>query len=74
MELIFYDLHLNTKKIKVNKFLFALNVTIHEKVRIMMPQNLHNFVQKTLIEEEELISEGQSRTPTRPVGQATSSV
>jgi hypothetical protein len=56
MELLRYAPHLNTEKIKVNRFLFSLNVSIHEKVRILMPQTLHDVIQKALIVEEELIS------------------
>jgi hypothetical protein len=37
MEFLQYDPHLNTKKLKVNRFLFGLNVSIHVKVRIFMP-------------------------------------
>jgi hypothetical protein len=44
MELLWYDPHLNTKKHKVNWFEFGLNVGIHEKVRILMPQPLHDVV------------------------------
>jgi hypothetical protein len=47
---------LNTEKLKVNRFLFGLNVSIHAKVRILMPQTLHDVIQKALIAEEELIS------------------
>jgi hypothetical protein len=54
MELLRYAPHLNTTKLKVNKFMFGLNVSIHEKVRILMPQMLHDVVQKTLIFEEDL--------------------
>jgi phenylalanyl-tRNA synthetase beta subunit len=64
-------LHMNIEKLKVNKFLFRLNVIIRAKVRILMPQNLHDVVQKALIVEEDLISEGQSRTPERPTRPAT---
>jgi hypothetical protein len=53
---------------------FGLNVNIRAKVRILMPQTLHDVVQKALIAEEELISGGQSRTPARPVGQVSSGV
>jgi hypothetical protein len=74
MELLWYALHLNTEKLKVNKFVFGLNVNIRVKVRILMPQTLHDVVQKALIAEEELISGGQSRTLARPMGQATSGV
>jgi hypothetical protein len=44
MELLRYVLHINTEKLKVNKFVFGLNFKIHKKVRIMMPQTLHDFV------------------------------
>jgi hypothetical protein len=70
--LLRYAPHLNTEKLKVNKFMFGLNVNIRAKVRILMPQTLHDVVQKALIAEEELISGGQSRTPARPAGQASS--
>jgi hypothetical protein len=58
MELLRYAPHLNTKKLKVNKFVFDLNVNICVKVRILMDQTLHDVVQKALITEEELISGG----------------
>ena len=73
MEMLRYDPHLNTEKLKVNRFLFGLNVSIHAKVRILMPRTLHDIIQKALIVEEELIIEGQSRTPARPTGQVSSS-
>jgi len=66
-------LHINTEKIKVNKFVFSLNFN-SVKVRILMPQTLHNVVQKDLIAEEELNNGGQGRTPARPIGQTTSGV
>jgi hypothetical protein len=72
MEFLRYALHLNTKKLKVNGFLFGLNVSIRAKVRIMMPRTLHDVIQKALIVEEELISGGQRRTPTRPAGKGSS--
>jgi hypothetical protein len=58
IKLLWYAPHLNTKKLKVNMFVFGLNVTIHAKVRILMPQTLHDVLKKALIEEEELISGG----------------
>jgi hypothetical protein len=58
MELIRYALHINTVRLKVNMFLFGLNVNIRAKVRILMPQTLHDVIQKALIAEEELIGEG----------------
>jgi hypothetical protein len=51
---------------------FGLNVSIRAKVRILMPQTLHDVIQKALIAEEELISGGQRRTPARPAGQVSS--
>jgi hypothetical protein len=68
MELLKYDPHLNIEKLKVNKFMFILNVRICVKVRILIPQMLHYAVQKALIAEEELISGSQGRTPARPMG------
>jgi hypothetical protein len=50
----------------------ALMESIRAKVRILMPQTLHDVIQKALIAEEELISGGQSRTPARPAGQVSS--
>jgi hypothetical protein len=61
MELLRYAPHLNTEKLKVNRFLFGLNVNIRAKVRILMPQTLHDVVQKALIAEEELISGGSEQ-------------
>jgi hypothetical protein len=54
MELLRYALHLNTEKLKVNRFVFGLNVNICAKVRISMPHMLHDVLQKALIAEEEL--------------------
>jgi hypothetical protein len=71
MEMLQYDPHLNTKKLKVNKFVFGLNVNICAKVSILIPQTLHDAFYKALIDEEELIHGGQSRTPVRPTGHAT---
>jgi hypothetical protein len=44
MELLRYALHLNTEKLKVNRFVFNLNGNIRAKVRILMPQNFHDGV------------------------------
>ena len=44
MELLRYAPHLNTEKLKVNRFVFDLNDNICEKVRILMPQTLHDVV------------------------------
>jgi hypothetical protein len=71
MELLRYAPHLNIEKFNFNKFVFGLNASICVKVRILMPQMLHDVFQKTLIVEEELINGGQSRTLARPMGQAT---
>jgi hypothetical protein len=72
MELLRYAPHLNIEKLKVNRFVFGLNGSLRAKVRILMPQTLHDAVQKALIAEEELISGGQTRTPARPTGQSSS--
>ena len=74
MELLRYAPHLNTEKLKVNRFVFGLNRRLGAKVRIFMPQTLHDVVQKALIAEEDLISVGQTRTPARPIGQSSSRV
>ncbi len=44
MELLRYALQLNSKKLKVNRFVFGLNGNLHAKVRILMPQTLHDVV------------------------------
>jgi hypothetical protein len=44
MEILRYDSHLNTKKLNVKKFVFGINFNIREKVRILMPQMLHNTI------------------------------
>jgi hypothetical protein len=72
MEILRYAPHMNMENLKVNKFVFSLKFNIHVKVRIPMPQTLHDAVHKTLISEEELTSGGQGRTPARPNGQRTS--
>jgi hypothetical protein len=72
MELLRYALHLNTEKIKVNRFMFGLNGNLRAKVRILMPQTLHDVIQKALIAEEKLISGDQTRTPARLAGQVSS--
>jgi hypothetical protein len=40
---------LTLEKIKVNRFVFGLNSSLHAKVRILMPQTLHDVIQKSLI-------------------------
>lgn len=72
MEMFWYASHLNTEKLKVNRFMFGLNGSLRAKVRILVPQTLHDAVQKALIAEEEIISGGQTRTPARPAGQGSS--
>jgi hypothetical protein len=62
MEMLQYALHLNTEKLKVNRFVFGLNDSLCAKVRIFMPQTFHDAIQKALIAEEELISGVQTRT------------
>jgi hypothetical protein len=44
MELLRYALHLNTEKLKVNRFMFGLNDSLRAKVRILMPQTLHDVI------------------------------
>ena len=72
MELLWYALHLNTEKLKVNRFVFGLNSSLRAKVRVLMPQTLNDAIQKALIAEEDLISRGQTRTPARLAGQVSS--
>jgi len=72
MDLLWYAPHLNKEKIKVNRFVFGLNGNLRAKVRILMPQTLHDAVPKALIVEEELINGGQTRTVARPAGQGSS--
>jgi hypothetical protein len=68
MKLLQYAPHLNTKKLKVNRFVFGLNGNLRAKVRILMPQTFHDSIQKALIVEEDLISGGQTRTLVRLAG------
>jgi hypothetical protein len=49
VEFLRYALHLNTEKLRVNKFVFGLKFNIHAKVRILMPQTLHDAVHKSFI-------------------------
>jgi hypothetical protein len=65
MELLIYDLHINTKKLKVKNFVFDLNFNICVIVRILIPHMLHDAVHKALIVEEYLNDEGQRSTPSR---------
>jgi hypothetical protein len=58
MELLRYAPHLNTEKLKVNRFMFGLYGNIRAKVGILMPQTLHDVIKKALIEEEDLIRGG----------------
>jgi hypothetical protein len=63
---------LTLKNLRSTGSCLALMADLHAKVRILMPQTLHDVIQKALIAEEELISGGQTRTPVRPVGQVSS--
>jgi hypothetical protein len=72
MEIQRYDSHLNKEKLKVNRFLFGINVIIRTKVRILMPQTLHDAIQKALISEEDIINGGEGRTLVRLVVQVSS--
>jgi hypothetical protein len=44
MEILSYAPHLKTEKIKVNRFIFSINGSIHAKVSFQMPKTLHDFV------------------------------
>ena len=44
MELLWYASHLNTEKLKVNRFVFGPNGSLCAKVRILLPQTLHDAV------------------------------
>jgi hypothetical protein len=46
MKVLKYSPHLNIDKLKVNKFVFGLNIIIRGKVRILMPHMLHDAVQR----------------------------
>jgi hypothetical protein len=72
MELLWYAPHLNMRNLRSTGSCLALTDSLRAKVRILMPQTLHDVVQKALIAEEELISGGQTRTPARPAGQVSS--
>jgi hypothetical protein len=74
MEFLWYASQINTEKLKVNRFLFGFNFNNRAKVRIPMSRTLHDVVQKALIEEEDLISRGESRTPTRTTRKVSSGV
>jgi hypothetical protein len=52
MELLKYAPNLNIENLKVNKFMFGLNSNLCAKVRILMPHNLNDVVQKALIARE----------------------
>jgi hypothetical protein len=72
MYLLRYAPHLNTENLNVNNFVFSLNFNICVKVRILMPETLHNALQKALIAEEELNSGGQGMNPSILTGEMTS--
>jgi len=74
MELLQYATHLNIEKRKVDGLSFCLKVNIRAKVRILMPQNLHDVVQKALISKEDIINGVQRRTLARPIGNLSSGV
>jgi hypothetical protein len=44
MELLRYAPHLNTERLKVNRFVFGLSDSLRAKVRILMPQTLHDVI------------------------------
>jgi hypothetical protein len=45
LELFWYALHLNTKKLEINNFMFGLNSNFCVKGSILMPQMLHDEFQ-----------------------------
>lgn len=47
----------------MNKFVYGINFNIIEMVRILMPHTLHETIQKSIIDEEELVGSGPSRPP-----------
>jgi hypothetical protein len=71
MEILRYAPHLNTEKLKGKTFVFGLNFNICARVQILIPQTLHDAVQKSLIDEEYLCSMGQGRTPSRSTRKTT---
>jgi hypothetical protein len=58
MDLLRYSPNLSTTNLKVKHFVFRLNFNIRVKVRVLMPQTLHDVVQKALIDKEEMSSGG----------------
>jgi hypothetical protein len=68
MEFLRYALHMNTKNLKVNKFVFCLNYNICAKVRILISETLHDAVHKYFVTGKELNSGGQGRSPSRKIG------
>jgi hypothetical protein len=52
MELLRYAPHLNSEKLKVNRFVLGLNSSMRTKVFILMPQTLHDVVQKAVVQDE----------------------
>jgi len=72
MELLRYAPLMNMEKLKINKIVFGINFNIRAKVRILMPQTLHDVVHKALIAEEELNNGVEGNTPFRPTRNTTS--
>jgi hypothetical protein len=72
MELLRYAPHLNTENLKVNKFVFGLNLNIHVKVRILIPHTFCDPVQKALIGEEELNNGSHNKNPSIMTGHISS--
>jgi len=63
MELLRYALHLNLLNLWVNEFFYGLNYNIISKVRILIPHTFHETMHRDIIYEEELIGDGQLRSP-----------
>jgi hypothetical protein len=52
MELLLYAPHLNSEKLKDNRFVLGLNSSMRTKVFILKPQILHDVIQKAVVQDE----------------------
>jgi hypothetical protein len=52
MALLRHALHLNPEKLKVNRFVLGLNNNMRAKVYYRMPQTLHDFVPKAVVQDK----------------------
>jgi hypothetical protein len=55
MELLRYAPHLKMEKLKVNKFVYEMNLPIRAKVLILMPHTLCESVQREVVFEGEIM-------------------